>query len=88
MSELFATGRIVDLILGLTMLEGMLLIAYRWRTGRGLATAAVLSNLLAGIGLLLAMRGAMAEAWWGWIALCLSMAGLAHLADLRRRWWA
>lgn len=85
MTELFASGRIVDLILALMMLEGALLLAYRLRTGRGLAPADLAVNLLAGACLLLALRGALVGAGWGWIAICLAAALPAHLADLRRR---
>jgi hypothetical protein len=83
---LFATGRIVDLILVLTLLEGIILVAYYRLTGRGLAPADLLSNLVAGICLLLALRDALLNASWVWIALWLSAALLAHLADLQRRW--
>ena len=87
MSGLFASGRIVDLILALTVLEWLLLTAYRRRTGRGPAPAPLLANLLAGICLLLAVRAALVDAWWGWLALCLAEPRwLAHLADLRLRW--
>lgn len=86
MEALFANGRIVDLILGLTVLEAVALVAYHRRTGRGVSPADLLGNLLAGACLLLALRGALVGAWWGWIALCLSASLLAHLADLRSRW--
>lgn len=88
MEALFANGRIVDIILGLTVLEAVALIAYHRRTGRGVAPADLLGNLLAGVCLLLALRGALVGAWWGWIALCLSASLVAHLIDLRRRWRA
>lgn len=88
MGALFADGRIVDLVLGLTLLEAVALVAYHRRTGRGVAPADLAGNLLAGVCLLLALRGALAGAWWGWIALCLSGSLVAHLADLRRRWRA
>lgn len=86
MSELFASGRIVDLILGFMVLEGVALAAWRRRTGHGLAPATILRALLPGLCLLLALRGALVSAWWGWIALCLLLALLAHLADLASRW--
>jgi hypothetical protein len=86
MSGLFASGGIVDLILALTVLEGLVLTAYRLRTGRGPAPGPLLANLLAGICLLLAVRAALVDAWWGWLALCLAGSLVAHLADLRLRW--
>jgi hypothetical protein len=86
LADLIASGRIVDLILALVALEAVGLIGL-WRLRRrGLAPADLLANLLAGVGLLLALRAALVGAWWGWIALCLAMALAAHLADLRRRW--
>ena len=88
MSELFAGGRIVDLILGFMVLEAIALVAYRRSTGKGIARADLLANLFAGFFLLLALRGALMSAAWGWIAACLAAALVAHLADLRRRWQA
>jgi hypothetical protein len=86
MTALFTSGHVVDLILGFTALEAFLLIAHHRRTGRGVAPADLLGNLLSGVGLMLALRGALVGAWWGWIGLCLAAALLAHLEDLRRRW--
>lgn len=85
MSELFATGRIVDLILGFMAVEGLALAILRRRTGRGPALADVAANLLSGFCLLLALRAALVGAWWGWTALALAAALAAHLADLKRR---
>lgn len=85
MADLFASGRIVDLILGFTLLEGIVLVAWRRGTGRGLAIADVLSMLLPGICLLLALRCTMTGAWWGWTAACLLASLVTHLADLGRR---
>ena len=85
MSDIFTNGRVVDLILGLVALEAVLIVLYRRRTGRGVAPADLLWNLLAGCGLLLALRSALIGATWPWIALPLSVAFVAHLADLQRR---
>jgi hypothetical protein len=68
-AALFASGRVVDLILGLTLLEGLALALLHRRTGRGVAPADLVPNLLAGACLLLAVRGALTGAWWGWVAL-------------------
>ena len=86
MLTLFATGHIVDLILAFTAVEAALVSAYHRRTGRGLSPGDLLSNLLSGVCLMLALRGALVGAWWGWIAACLLAALIAHLNDLRRRW--
>jgi hypothetical protein len=86
MSGLFASGHIVDLILVLVVLEAILLAVWHRRTGRGIAPAALAGNLCSGAALLLAVREALVGAWWGWVALALLAALLAHLADLRGRW--
>jgi hypothetical protein len=85
-SDLFATGRVVDLILVLVAVEGLALATYHRRTGRGIAALDLLGNLLAGVFLLLALRGALVGAGWEWLGCALSAALLAHLGDLRRRW--
>jgi hypothetical protein len=84
-TELFGSGRIVDLIVALMLLEGIALVAYRRRTGRGIAPLDWVWNLLAGYFLLLALRAALVHSDWGWIALCLALALAAHMADLWRR---
>ena len=86
MAEFFTTGRIADLILGFMALEAVFLIAYRRRTGSGIAVSDLVGNLLPGICLVLALRSALVQAWWGWIALCLTLALFGHLAELRGRW--
>ena len=82
----FSSGRFVDAILVFMVLEGMALIAYQRATGRGIAPAALLANLLAGGGILLALRATLA----GWslpvIGACLGLSFAAHVADLQRRW--
>lgn len=85
MADLFASGRIVDLILGFTVLEGIVLLAWLHRTARGPAAADVLSMLLPGMCLLFALRCTMTGAWWGWTAASLLAALVTHLADLGRR---
>jgi hypothetical protein len=86
MSELFVSGHIVDLILGLVVLEAMAVTLYHRNTGLGVAPADLLSNLLSGVFLMLALRVALVQASWTWTALLLFAALLAHLADLLRRW--
>lgn len=86
MSALFASGRIIDLILLLTAAEAGVLVVHHRATGRGIAPSGFLCNLLSGVCLMLAVRAALVSAWWGWVAAFLLAAGLAHLADLRRLW--
>jgi hypothetical protein len=86
MSGLFASGRIVDAILVLTLAEAAFVVWYQRRTGRGPAPGPFVGNLLSGASLLLALRCALGGAWWGWIALCLLGSLMTHLGDLRWRW--
>jgi len=86
MTDLFATGRVADLILALMLIEATVFFVYHVRTGRGIAPADLLTSLLAGIFLVLALRCALVGTGWEWIAACLAAALVAHLADLSRRW--
>lgn len=86
MSALFASGRIVDAILLLVVMESVGLVMLHRLTGRGPAPAALLPNLAAGACLLLALRFGLRGVAWPLVALCLLGSLVAHLADLRERW--
>jgi RsiW-degrading membrane proteinase PrsW (M82 family) len=86
MNQLFTSGHIVDLILGVMAVEAMLMYFYHRKSGKGIAPVDALVNLFAGGCLLLALRGALVQAPWGWIAASLVAALIAHTLDLRRRW--
>jgi len=86
MSAMFASGRIGDLLIAFTIAEAIGLAIYHRFTGRGLAPADLAATLLSGLSLMVALRFALVDAWFGWIALCLIPALIAHLVDLRRRW--
>jgi hypothetical protein len=85
---LFASGRVVDLIIALTICEGLLLGWLHRRTGRGLSLLDLLGNLAAGLFLMLALRAALTSQSWPVISLFLMLALVAHLVDLQRRWRA
>jgi len=86
LNELVSSGRIVDGILLLTVVEALVLVWWHRRTGRGVAPGEFMVNLVSGCLLLLAMRAYIAAAWWGWVAACLLLAGVAHTVDMLRRW--
>ena len=86
MAELFASGRLVDFILVVVVLEAAALLLYWARAGRGIAPLDLLPNLCAGAFLLLALRATLAGSGWMIASLCLAAAGLAHLTDVYRRW--
>ncbi len=86
MDTLFASGRIVDIIIGLMIVEAAVLIAYHRATGNGITVPQILGNLLAGVCLFAAVRLALTDAPWPWIGGALTAALVAHIADLRSRW--
>jgi hypothetical protein len=86
MAELFASGRLVDLILTVVALEAVGLLWYWRSTGRGVAAIDLLPNLCAGTFLLLALRVTLGGGGWMMACGCLAVAGVAHLIDLSRRW--
>lgn len=80
MSDLFASGHAVDLVLGVLAAEFMLLVL--WARA---APLRALGAVLPGLFLLLALRAALTGAAWTWPALWLALALPAHLADLAMR---
>ncbi len=86
MADLFASGRLVDLILVVVVLEAAALLLYWAWARRGIAPLDLLPNLCAGAFLLLALRATLAGGGWTIASLCLAAAGLAHLIDVSRRW--
>ena len=86
MAEWFASGRLVDLILALVVVEVIALALYWRATRRGVPLADLLPNILAGAFLLLALRLSLGGFGWPPCCACLAAAGVAHLVDLRRRW--
>jgi hypothetical protein len=88
MTALISDGRVIDLILLLVAAEAAGLLVLRRITGRGLAPLALLANLAAGAFLLAALRCGLSGAGAAWVGLCLALALVAHLADLRARWFA
>ena len=85
MAALFESGRIVDLILALLVLEATLAImaARVWR-GR-LPLSGLLLNIAAGGFLLLALRAVLVGAEWTITGTWLAAAFAAHAGDLIQR---
>jgi len=86
MAALFASAHAVDLILVVVAVEAACAVIWHRQTRRGLSPAAILRLLLPGVFLLVALRGALVGAGWGWIAACLLASFAAHLQDLAGRW--
>ena len=77
---------LIDLVIAFTVIEGAALLLYHRATGRGVVPREFLLNMLSGLCLMLALRALLRDAGAAWVAACLLGAGLAHGADLWRRW--
>lgn len=77
---------LIDLVIAMTVLESIALAVYHRRTGRGMAPQDFVPTLAAGMALMLAVRAGVTGAGWGFVAAGLLVAGLAHAADVKRRW--
>jgi hypothetical protein len=86
LAGLFASGRIIDIILALMALETVVLLAFHRVTGRGVAPRALLPFMAAGVCLMLALKAALTGGGWQAVAGLLSLAFVAHLADIALRW--
>jgi len=86
--HLYASGRIIDLILLGVVMEAALLVWYRQHRGRGPRLRDLFPTLLSGVLLLLALRAALTGSWWGWVAAPLALALPVHVFDLSRHWRA
>jgi hypothetical protein len=85
-ADWFASGRIVDVILVLMVLEAVALTLLRNKAQRGLSIYVLAANFSAGAALLLALRAALTDHRWQSVALWLVLALIAHATDLRARW--
>lgn len=85
MAALFESGRIVDLILALMILEAAALVALARAFPGRIRLAGLLFNLAAGACLLLALRAVLNDAGWPVAGAWLALALVAHLADLNQR---
>ena len=84
METLFASGRIVDVVIAFMGLEAIaLLVANRW--GSRFGSLDIFLLLVPGLCLLLALRAALSGEGWQVMAGWLLVSLVAHLADLARR---
>ncbi len=85
MIDFFASGHVVDMIFVFVFMEAVFIAVYRGKTGRGVRLREVAATLLSGVFLLLALRCALVNERWPWIATWLLAALIAHFADLAGR---
>lgn len=86
MTEFFTGTNAVDLVLVFLITEGILLNLLYERQGMGMPPERLWPMLVSGVGLLLALRAALADAGWLWVLAGLALAFTAHFYDLRGRW--
>ena len=81
----FESGAVIWLVLAFVMMEAVLLLTIRKRTGRGGRPLPLIANLAAGAFLMLAIRAALLDQTWIWISLFMLLALIAHLLDIGGR---
>jgi hypothetical protein len=85
-ADLFASGRIIDGIIGLMLVETVVLLALQRFTGSGVTARALLPFMAAGVCLMLALRTALVDGDWILIAAFLMLAFVFHALDIALRW--
>jgi len=85
MEGFISSGRIADVILVGIAIELLAVGFYLWRKGEGLMLVSLAASSLAGGSIVLALRAALQEAGWPFVAMYLAAALLAHMADLALR---
>ncbi len=86
LEQFILSGRIVDVMLAVLVVEVIWLSLRYRRTGRGLSPSQLITNAGAGGSLMLALKAVLTGAAWPWIVAALLASLAFHLADLRHRW--
>ena len=79
MDEFFASGRAVDLVLIVLLVETI------WLKSRGNIWANIVPALLPAVLMMVALRAALTGMAWPFVSIPLALALPVHLYDLRRR---
>lgn len=85
LQQAVASGAVINGVLAVMVIEALLLVAHRYLRGGGLTFRAVISLLLPGACLLLALRAALVSAGSIWILTFLAAAFCAHISDVSLR---
>lgn len=78
-------GHLIDVAIAVIVLELVVLLSLRRKTGTGLRPLDLIGQLSAGVCLLFAVRCAVTGADYRWTLLFLSASFPAHVFDLARR---
>ena len=79
MQSFFTSGHAVDLVLAFMAVEAVVLVMMKRRA------LTVVLTILPGAVMMLALRAALTDAGWLWVAIWLTVSLPLHLADLRHR---
>lgn len=79
MEQFFASGRAVDVVLAVLLVEAI------WLKWRGQKWADIIPALLPAILMMLGLRAALTGMAWPFISIPLALAFPVHLYDLHRR---
>ena len=79
MDEFFASGRAVDVVLVVLLVEAI------WLKSRGNIWADIVPALLPAVLMMVALRAALTGMAWPFVSIPLALAFPVHLYDLRRR---
>lgn len=79
MEQFFASGRAVDVVLAVLLVEAL------WLKWRGQKWADIVPALLPAVLMMLGLRAALTGMAWPFISLPLALAFPVHIYDLRRR---
>lgn len=79
MEAFFASGRAVDVVLAVLLVEAV------WLKWRGNAFADIIPALLPAVLMMLGLRAALTGMAWPFVSVPLALAFPVHLYDLRRR---
>ena len=82
MEQFVASGQIVSVILVVLAIEVAVAGYYFWRRQRTFLLLSFVANGLAGASLVLALRAALQQSGWLFVAIYLGGALLAHVADV------
>jgi hypothetical protein len=85
LNTLFASGRVVDLVLLVMVAEWVFLFLRRRGREEGPPMVDRVLAFAPGVCLLLALRAALTGAGWPWVAAALAASFPFHIADLIRR---
>jgi hypothetical protein len=85
MEGFITSGRIADVILAAMAAEVLVMSVLLWRRNQGLAMLAHLASVLSGASLVLALKNALTDPGWTFIAAYLFAGLLAHLAEIALR---